>query len=249
MSAPLIETRNLSKTYVMGGQAVRALRKVFVTVERGEFVAVMGPSGSGKSTFMNLVGCLDSPTKGEYLLDGESVAGLSADRLAELRNRKIGFVFQSFNLLPRVDALHNVCLPMVYGGYHKRDRDRRGREALARVGLGERMDHRPSQLSGGQQQRVAIARALVNKPVLILADEPTGALDSRTSLEIMALFQELNRDGMTVVLVTHEPDVATFATRLIRFRDGKVVDDRRQTPANAAAMLAAVPPENVNEAA
>jgi putative ABC transport system ATP-binding protein len=233
----------------MGGQAVRALRRVFVTVVRGDFVAVMGPSGSGKSTFMNLIGCLDSPSKGEYLLDGEPVAGLSTDRLAELRNRKIGFVFQSFNLLPRVDALHNVCLPMVYGGYHKRERDQRGREALARVGLADRMDHRPSQLSGGQQQRVAIARALVNRPILILADEPTGALDSRTSLEIMALFQELNRDGMTVVVVTHEPDVATFASRLIRFRDGKMVDDRRQTPADAAVMLAAVPPENASEAA
>ena len=246
---PIIATRELSKTYTLGGQAVRALRKVSVTVDRGEFVAVMGPSGSGKSTFMNLLGCLDTPTKGSYLLDDEPVAGLMPDRLAELRNRKIGFVFQSFNLLPRVNALANVCLPMIYGGVHKRQRDERGRAAMARVGLAERMDHRPSQLSGGQQQRVAIARALVNQPVLILADEPTGALDSRTSLEIMALFQALNREGMTVVVVTHEPDVAGFASRLIRFRDGKVVDDRRQRPADAAALLSAVPPDVASEAA
>jgi putative ABC transport system ATP-binding protein len=246
---PLIETRDLAKTYVMGDQRVRALRRVTLAIAHGEFVAVMGPSGSGKSTFMNLIGCLDTPSKGEYLFEGETVSGLASDRLAELRNRRIGFVFQSFHLLPRATALANVSLPLVFAGAGRATRDQRARRALDIVGLASRMDHRPSQLSGGQQQRVAIARALVNEPALLLADEPTGALDSRTSLEIMALFQHLNRAGQTVVIVTHEPDVAKFAGRVVRFRDGKVVDDRRQTPLDAAAQLVALGSEQAEEAA
>jgi putative ABC transport system ATP-binding protein len=247
--APLIQTRELAKTYVMGDQRVRALRRVSLTIARGEFVAVMGPSGSGKSTFMNLVGCLDTPSKGDYAIDGEAVSGLGPDRLAELRNRKIGFVFQSFNLLPRATALANVSLPLLYAGADRASREARARRALDIVGLAQRMDHRPSQLSGGQQQRVAIARALVNQPALLLADEPTGALDSRTSLEIMALFQRLNRDGQTVVIVTHESEIAAFAGRVVRFRDGKVVDDRRQAPHDAARQLAALGAEQAEEAA
>jgi putative ABC transport system ATP-binding protein len=237
----LIEARELSKTYVMGGEPVRALRKLTVDIERGELVAVMGPSGSGKSTFMNLVGCLDRPTKGSYRLDGVDVADQTIDGLAGLRNRKIGFVFQSFNLLPRATALANVELPMVYAGADRATRRARATEALTMIGLGERLHHLPTQLSGGQQQRVAIARALVNDPLLILADEPTGALDTRTSLEIMALFQKLNATGITIVLVTHEPDVARFAQRVLTFRDGKLRADRRQTPDDAAAELAAYP--------
>jgi putative ABC transport system ATP-binding protein len=197
----------------------------------------MGPSGSGKSTFMNLIGLLDQPTSGSYTLDGNETATLNRDDLAALRNRMLGFVFQQFNLLDRQDALANVELPLVYAGLGRAERRTRAQQALQRVGLGERLHHLPLQLSGGQQQRVAIARALVNAPRLLLADEPTGALDSRTSLDIMALFQALNREGATVVLVTHEPDVARYASRVIRFRDGRVVDDRRQTPANAAADL------------
>ena len=234
----LIEVRELSKTYMLGGEPVRALRKLSVDIERGELVAVMGPSGSGKSTFMNLVGCLDRPTKGSYRLDGIDVAQQSIDGLAALRNRKVGFVFQSFNLLPRATALANVELPMVYAGADRTKRRARAREALTMIGLGERLHHLPTQLSGGQQQRVAIARALVNDPVLILADEPTGALDTRTSCEVMGLLQDLNRTGMTVVLVTHEHDIAAFASRVIGFRDGHVVDDRRnREPADAKAML------------
>jgi putative ABC transport system ATP-binding protein len=198
----------------------------------------MGPSGSGKSTFLNIVGCLDRPTRGTYRLVGEDTASLSPDRLAELRSRRLGFVFQSFNLLPRVDALANVELPMIYRGLPRRARRDRAAEALALVGLADRMHHRPTQLSGGQQQRVAIARALVNGPDLLLADEPTGALDSRTGLEIMALFQALNRAGVAVLMVTHDPDVADFAARTLRFRDGRLVSDARQPPRDAAAALA-----------
>ncbi len=243
MGAALIAVRDLAKDYVMGGHTIHALRGVSAEIAEGEFVAVMGPSGSGKSTFMNLVGCLDRPTSGGYSLAGDEIALLDGDRLAALRNRRIGFVFQSFHLLPRATALSNVELPMIYGGLKRAMRREKAMKALTRVGLGDRQHHRPNQLSGGQQQRVAIARALVNDPSLILADEPTGALDSRTSLEIMTLFQELNRAGMTVVMVTHEPDVACFAKRVLKFRDGKLIDDATQTPADAAAMLAGMPAE------
>jgi putative ABC transport system ATP-binding protein len=233
----LIDTSDLARHYTLGDQVVTALAGVSVKVDEGEFVAVMGPSGSGKSTFMNLVGCLDRPTAGRYVLDGEEVSGMSADALADVRNRKIGFVFQQFNLLDRQDALANVALPMVYAGVPRRDRKTRAEAALAKVGLATRVHHLPTQLSGGQQQRVAIARALVNNPKVLLADEPTGALDSRTSLEIMALFQDLNRAGMTVLIVTHETDVATFAGRVVRFRDGKVLSDTRQAPLDAEKAL------------
>ncbi len=243
MTTALISVKDLAKDYKLGGHAVHALRGVSAEVMPGEFVAVMGPSGSGKSTFMNLVGCLDRPTAGSYSLAGEEIARLNGDQLAAFRNRRIGFVFQSFHLLPRATALTNVELPMVYGGVSRADRHAKALKALERVGLGDRHHHRPNQLSGGQQQRVAIARALVNDPSLILADEPTGALDSRTSLEIMTLFQELNRGGMTVVMVTHEPDVARFARRVLKFRDGKLIDDSGQSPADAAAMLKDLPVE------
>jgi putative ABC transport system ATP-binding protein len=223
---PLIVTRELMKVYRMEEYAVTALNKVSIEFRRGEFVAVMGPSGSGKSTFMNLLGCLDTPSSGDYWLAGERVSELSGDRLAAIRNRRVGFVFQSFNLLPRTSALENVELPLLYSRVSAEVRHRRALEKLSEVGLAERAHHHPAQLSGGQQQRVAIARALVNDPVLILADEPTGALDTRTSFEVMGLLQELNRRGMTIVLVTHERDVAAFARRLVRFRDGQVVDDR-----------------------
>ena len=223
----LIRTRDLVKVYRMGDTDIRALDRVSVDIGKGEFVAVMGPSGSGKSTFMNLLGCLDRPTSGEYFLDEKSISALAADELAAVRNRNIGFVFQQFNLLPRTPALENVELPLVYAGMEKKLRTAKSKAMLERVGLGERAHHHPAQLSGGQQQRVAIARALVTEPLLILADEPTGALDSRTSLEIMGLLQELNRQGMTVVLVTHEPDVARFARRILGFRDGRVVQDDR----------------------
>ena len=234
MAETLIQTTELVKEYLVGEQTVAALRGVSVRIEKGEFVAVMGPSGSGKSTFMNLIGCLDSPTRGEYVLAGEAISALSGDALAAIRNQRIGFVFQQFNLLPRTTALDNVELPLLYAGVPAAERHERANKRLAEVGLADRMDHNPAQLSGGQQQRVAIARALVNNPVLILADEPTGALDSRTSVEVMALLQKLNRDGMTVVMVTHEQDIAAFARRNIHFRDGMVVEDHQVLKINDA---------------
>jgi putative ABC transport system ATP-binding protein len=221
----LIHTRDLVKVYHVGDNVIRALDGVSIDIGKGEFTAVMGPSGSGKSTFMNMLGCLDRPTSGEYVLGDRRVSELEGDQLAVVRNRSIGFVFQNFNLLARTAAVENVELPLVYTGVPARERRARALEMLGMVGLGERADHQPAQLSGGQQQRVAIARALVTRPLLILADEPTGALDSRTSLEIMGLLQQLNRGGMTVVLVTHEPDVARFARRVLYFRDGLVVKD------------------------
>jgi len=233
----LIETEHLTRHYRLGEEIVHALEDVSVSIEAGDFIAVMGPSGSGKSTFMNVIGCLDRPTSGTYRLDGETVSALDADALAAVRNRKIGFVFQQFHLLDRLDALANVELPMIYAGVPPAERRARAAAALKRVGLGERIHHRPTQLSGGQQQRVAIARAIVNQPKILLADEPTGALDSRTSIELMVLFQELNREGVTICIVTHEADIASYAKRLIRFLDGRVVSDTLQTPADAAADL------------
>ncbi|WP_270934529.1 ABC transporter ATP-binding protein [Falsiroseomonas oryzae] len=235
--AALIETAGLTRLYPAGEGVVAALQDVDLAIEPGAFVAAMGPSGSGKSTFLNLIGCLDRPSRGTYRLMGEDTGTLSPDRLAELRSRRLGFVFQSFNLLPRVDALSNVELPMIYRGLGRRLRRDRAAEALRLVGLGDRMHHRPTQLSGGQQQRVAIARALVNGPDLLLADEPTGALDSRTGLEIMALFQELNRAGVAVLMVTHDAEVAEFAGRILRFRDGRLVSDTRHAPRDAAQAL------------
>ena len=237
MSAALIRVEELAKDYVMGSNVVPALRGVTLDIAAGEFVAVMGPSGSGKSTFMNLLGCLDHPSGGSYWLGGQEVSALSGDELATVRNRKLGFVFQHFNLLARTSALDNVALPLLYGGMPPAQRKQHAEQRLTQVGLAERLDHHPSQLSGGQQQRVAIARALVNDPQLVLADEPTGALDSRTSVEIMALLQQLNREGITIVLVTHEHDIADFAGRIISFRDGKVVEDRANAPKDAAAAL------------
>lgn len=239
----LIDVKSLSRVYQMGEERVTALDDVSLTVEEGEFIAVMGPSGSGKSTFMNIVGCLDRPDTGSYRLAGDPVSGMNPDQLAATRSKRIGFVFQQFNLLERADAVANVALPLVYARSDRRQRRRMAEEALARVGLADRKGHTPLQLSGGQQQRVAIARALVNNPSILLADEPTGALDSRTSLDIMALFQRLNGEGMTVLVVTHEPDVASFATRVVRFRDGRVLSDKRQTPHDAATALAALDAE------
>jgi putative ABC transport system ATP-binding protein len=239
---PVIQVTDLGKDYVRGESVLHALRSVSLQVRSGEFVAVMGPSGSGKSTFMNLVGCLDRPTSGSYVLDGVDVPSLSRSQLADLRNRKLGFIFQGFNLLARMDALDNVMLPMVYAGVGGQVRNQRGMAALAAVGLGDRIHHRPNEMSGGQQQRVAIARALVNAPSLILADEPTGNLDSRTSVEIMAILQRLNQAGATIVLVTHEPDIATYCSRTVVFKDGLVLADRpNQQVVVAAETLAAWP--------
>jgi putative ABC transport system ATP-binding protein len=225
LPAPVIVVRDLKKTYLLGQTRVRALRGVSLEVQEGEFVAIMGPSGSGKSTFMNLLGCLDTPTQGEYWLAGRLVSSLSSDDLADIRNRLLGFVFQGFNLLSRATALSNVALPLLYAGVSRTERDELARKMLRLVGLGKRLHHRPAQLSGGQQQRVAIARALVNNPSLLLADEPTGNLDSRTSIEIMAVLQALNKQGLTIVLVTHEPDIAAYTKRQVSFRDGRIVRD------------------------
>jgi putative ABC transport system ATP-binding protein len=236
--APLIAVRDLVKIYPLGETEVHALAGVTVDIAEGEFIAVMGPSGSGKSTFMNLVGCLDTPTSGSYRFAGVDVANLPRDGLAHIRNSQIGFVFQQFNLLPRTSALENVELPLLYAGVSAALRHAKAREKLARVGLATRERHNPAQLSGGQQQRVAIARALVNDPKLILADEPTGALDSATSLEVMALLQELNRGGITIIVVTHEQDIAAFASRLLMFRDGRLTRDVKNVPRDAAALAA-----------
>jgi putative ABC transport system ATP-binding protein len=236
----LIAVRGMSKSYTMGSNTVMALDTVSLEIAEGEFVAIMGASGSGKSTFMNLLGCLDTPSAGEYRLAGEKVSDLTTDQLATIRNRRIGFVFQQFNLLPRTSALENVELPLLYSSIPSAERRALAMARLNEVGLGSRTDHQPSQLSGGQQQRVAIARALANNPSLILADEPTGALDSRTSIEIMALLQKLNAQRMTIVMVTHEPDIAVFASRIVTFRDGKIISDVKNTPADAQSQLSAV---------
>jgi len=239
----IIAAHELHKVYEMGDVSVHALRGVSLSVQPGEFVAIMGSSGSGKSTLMNILGCLDRPTRGSYRLGGGEVSRLDRDELAEVRNRTLGFVFQSFNLLPRTSALENVELPLVYGGVRARQRHRRAVEALERVGLGDRLDHAPNQLSGGQQQRVAIARAIVSEPKIILADEPTGNLDSRTSIDIMALFQELSRSGITIVLVTHEHDIAGYSSRVVSMRDGRVQADHRQRPVDAREAAAHHAPE------
>ena len=227
---PLIETRDLWKTYVMGDEEIHALKGVSISIERGEYVAIMGPSGSGKSTLMNLIGCLDTPSKGTYLLNNKEVSLMNDNELARIRNEEIGFVFQTFNLLPRASALHNVELPLVYAGIGGKEREERARRALDKVELGSRITHRPNELSGGQRQRVAIARALVNNPSILLADEPTGNLDTKTSIEVLGIFQRLNeRNGLTIVLVTHEPDIAEYASRVVAFRDGVVTADHPVT--------------------
>jgi putative ABC transport system ATP-binding protein len=241
----LIHIENMTKQYRMGDMTVQALRGVSLDIERGSFVAIMGPSGSGKSTLMNILGCLDKPTTGTYLLDEVNIGTLNRDQLAEIRNQKIGFVFQQFNLLARTSALENVELPLLYNGKPNHDRKEKAMRALHAVGLADREDHHPSQLSGGQQQRVAIARALINDPQIILADEPTGALDSRTSVEIMGIFQRLNREsGMTIIVVTHEPDIAEYSNRILRFKDGHLVSDLAvEHPREAQEELEALPVE------
>jgi putative ABC transport system ATP-binding protein len=245
----LLRLHEVHKTYEMGDVEVHALRGVSLDVEAGEFVAIMGSSGSGKSTLMNIVGCLDRPSLGNYFLDGRNVGRMDREQLADIRNRMLGFVFQSFNLLSRTSAVENVELPLLYQGVGTRERVRRSIEALERVGLGQRLDHHPSQLSGGQQQRVAIARAIVGRPKVILADEPTGNLDSKTSVEVMALFQQLGRDGITVVLVTHESDIAEYAARVVVMRDGRVLSDQRRAPRDAAAAARALPSPDEGDAA
>jgi putative ABC transport system ATP-binding protein len=229
MTVPLVETEALVKEYAVGGGIVHAIAGVSLAIARGEFVAIMGASGSGKSTFMNMIGCLDIPSSGDVRIDGTATSAMDSDALAELRNSKIGFVFQQFNLLPRTTALDNVAVPLIYAGVGRAERQERARKKLEAMGLGERLDHSPAKLSGGQQQRVAIARALVTEPLLLLADEPTGALDSQTSEEIMHLFQTLNDAGNTIVLVTHEREIADHAGRRIMFRDGKVIEDEAVT--------------------
>ena len=235
MSHPIIKTVGIKKDYELGAETVRALRGVDLVVQKNEYIAIMGPSGSGKSTFMNLIGCLDTPSAGEYWLNNQLVSEKTDDELARIRNREIGFVFQTFNLLPRATALHNVELPLIYGGVPSKERRPRAEAMLHKVGLGERMGHRPSELSGGQRQRVAIARALINNPSILLADEPTGNLDSQTGIEIMALFQELHENGQTIVLVTHEHDIAEHAHRTVTLRDGIISSDVLREPAVATA--------------
>ena len=225
MSRGVISTEVLTKTYIMGTERVDALQGISIDINRNEYVALMGPSGSGKSTLMNLLGCLDTPTSGTYLLNDINVSKMTDTELAAVRNKEIGFVFQTFNLLPRMSSLENVALPLVYSGISKNDREAKARKVLEQVGLGDRVDHKPNELSGGQRQRVAIARALVNDPAIILADEPTGNLDTKTSIEIMAIFEEIQANGNTVIIVTHEPDIAEHAHRIIRLRDGKVETD------------------------
>lgn len=247
--APIIEVKDLVKDYQLGEVPLRVLKNISFEIERGDFVSIMGPSGSGKSTLMNILGCLDKPTSGTYTLDGISVADLDRDQLAEIRNKKIGFVFQQFNLLARTSAADNVELPLMYTDISAPERRKRARKALLAVGLADREEHQPSQLSGGQQQRVAIARSLVNDPGIILADEPTGALDSRTSIEIMAIFQRLNREeGITMIVVTHDPDIAVYSNRSIHFKDGKLQrDERVGQPREAGKDLEQLPPEQDEE--
>lgn len=230
MSDALIRVADITKVYQIGTQTVRALDGIDLSISRGEYVALMGPSGSGKSTLMNILGCLDTPTTGSYVLNAQEVAKLTDDELAGIRNKEIGFVFQTFNLLPRYTALDNVTLPLVYGGYRKADRQVRGKEVLTQVGLADRMNHKPNELSGGQRQRVAVARALVNRPSIILADEPTGNLDTKTSHEILKLFEDIHRLGNTIVLVTHEEDIAAQTHRIVRLRDGRVESDQTNVP-------------------
>jgi putative ABC transport system ATP-binding protein len=236
MENPLIEVRSLKKIYQIGDQVVNALNGIDLVIQRGEYVALMGPSGSGKSTLMNVLGCLDTPTSGSYILNGNEVAKMIDDDLAEVRNKEIGFVFQTFNLLPRYSALENVVLPMIYGGFKKEDREKRATAVLKQVGLEDRMDHKPNELSGGQRQRVAVARALVNHPSIILADEPTGNLDTATSYEIMRLFEDIHKLGNTIILVTHEEDIASHAERIIRLRDGVVEQDEINLERNVSAL-------------
>jgi len=228
MKTPLIRIEQLQRDFALGDETIHVLKGIDLHIEKGEYVALMGPSGSGKSTLMNLLGCLDTPTSGTYVLNGRDVSQMDDDELADIRNREIGFVFQTFNLLPRMTALDNVALPMVYAGFGKDERLQRAKEVLTQVNLADRMDHQPNQLSGGQRQRVAVARALVNKPSIILADEPTGNLDSKTSVEIMKLFGDIHAAGNTVILVTHEEDIAAYAHRVIRLRDGLIESDTRQ---------------------
>lgn len=238
----IITTTSLRKTYIMGSEKIHALKDLTLSINVNEYVALMGPSGSGKSTLMNLLGCLDTPTSGEYVLNGEVVSQMNDGELAKIRNKEIGFVFQTFNLLPRISSLDNVALPLVYGGWSSKDRSDRAREVLELVGLGDRVDHKPNELSGGQRQRVAIARALVGNPSIILADEPTGNLDTKTSVEIMGIFEKIHNSGNTVILVTHEPDIAEHAHRIVRLRDGLLESDER----NPNIILASDPEHNYN---
>jgi putative ABC transport system ATP-binding protein len=234
----IIQLTGIARNYVIGTETIHALRSITLTIRKNEYVALMGPSGSGKSTLMNVLGCLDTPSEGEYILNGHSVAKMTDNSLAETRNKEIGFVFQTFNLLPRSTALDNVMLPLIYAGMKKNEREERAKEVMEQVGLGNRMDHKPNELSGGQRQRVAVARALVNRPAIILADEPTGNLDSKTSVEIMGLFGEIHRKGNTIILVTHEEDIAKYAHRIVRLKDGEIESDLPNPEINRAVAVA-----------